>query len=230
MRRCRRWPTRLKSWIWATDECAAVSCLGLPLSFYGFSGVPSLPCVYDANVLYPAQLRDLLMHLALAELTRAHWTERIHREWTRNLLANRPDIQPEQLERTKSFMNRALPGATVAEMSYRPYVADLELPDPDDRHVLAAAIAAEAEAIVTFNLTDFPPEALHPHGARVLHPDALVSEIAERDSEATVLEVMRRHRRTQKKPPISPEEYIDVLRRARLEEASRLAERFRDRL
>ena len=69
--------------------------------------------VYDANVLYPAQLRDLLMRLAVAGLVRAHWSDQIHEEWMENVLANRPDLRREQLERTRALMERALPSARV---------------------------------------------------------------------------------------------------------------------
>jgi hypothetical protein len=55
--------------------------------------------VYDACVLYPAPLRDLLMRLALTDLYRAKWTEQIHEEWIRNLLENRQDIDRPMLER-----------------------------------------------------------------------------------------------------------------------------------
>ena len=65
--------------------------------------------VYDANVLYPAQLRDLLMRLAVSGLGRAHWSDQIHEEWMENVLANRPDLRREQLERTRALMERALP-------------------------------------------------------------------------------------------------------------------------
>ena len=61
-----------------------------------------ITAVYDACVLYPAPLRDFLMHLALTDLFRAKWTERIHDEWIRNLLKNRPDLTVEQLNRTRS--------------------------------------------------------------------------------------------------------------------------------
>ena len=182
----------------------------------------SLVCVYDANVLYPAQLRDLLMRLALEELVRPHWTDRIHQEWMENLLENRLDISREQLKRTRQLMVQALPGAHVEEEAYRRHIGDLDLPDPEDRHVLAAAIEAEAEVIATFNLGDFPAEALEPYGIRAVHPDMLVLELVEEDS-AGVLEAMRQHRRTQRQPPISPEEYADVLRNARLDEAARFA-------
>ena len=59
----------------------------------------------DANVLYPAPLRDVLMRLAVTDIFAARWTERIHDEWTRNLLKNRPDLTVEQLQRTRALMN-----------------------------------------------------------------------------------------------------------------------------
>lgn len=72
----------------------------------------AITAVYDANVLYPAQLRDLLMWLALGELVQAQWTDEIHEEWTRNLLENRPDIAPEKLSKTRALMEEALPDGT----------------------------------------------------------------------------------------------------------------------
>lgn len=92
----------------------------------------------DANVLYPITLRDLLMWLAVSGTYDAHWTERIQQEWTRNLLADQPNLTAQQLERTKRLMNIALPSALVT--GYETMIDRLELPDPDDRHVLAAAI------------------------------------------------------------------------------------------
>ena len=56
---------------------------------------------YDANVLYPADLRNLLMHLALTGLFRARWSEGVHEEWMSSLLRNRPDLSREKLERTR---------------------------------------------------------------------------------------------------------------------------------
>lgn len=94
--------------------------------------------VYDACVLYPAPLRDLLLRLALTDLFRARWTDRIHEEWIRSVLENRPDLKPEQLERTRQLMNQAVPDCLVT--GYEGLIDQLELPDPDDRHILAAAI------------------------------------------------------------------------------------------
>lgn len=110
--------------------------------------------VYDACVLYPAPLRDLLMRLALTDLYRARWTDMIHDEWTRNLKRQRPDLKDEDLERTRSLMNASVRDCLVT--GFQPLIPAIQLPDPDDRHVVAAAIHCGASLIVTFNLKDFP--------------------------------------------------------------------------
>src|SRR3954452_22465474 len=112
----------------------------------------------DANVFYSAILRDLIMQLAAERLFLARWTSRIEDEWTRNLLDNRQDVSKLQVSRTKSLMHRAVPDAIVD--GYDTIMNDLHLPDADDRHVLAAAIHAHVDVIVTQNLKDFPAEAL----------------------------------------------------------------------
>ena len=69
--------------------------------------------VYDACVLYPAPLRDLLMRLALTDLYRARWSDQIHEEWINAVLRNRPDLSRAQLERTRSLMNAHVRDALV---------------------------------------------------------------------------------------------------------------------
>ena len=107
----------------------------------------------DANVLYPFVLRDFLVTLATTELYQAKWTDRIHDEWTRNLLKQRPELVG-ALVKTRALMNVAVPDCLVTR--YEPLIEGLQLPDPDDRHVLAAAIQCGAQIIVTKNLIDFP--------------------------------------------------------------------------
>ena len=121
-----------------------------------------LTALYDANVLYPAPLRDLLMHLALTDLFRAKWSEQIHEEWIRNVLKSRADLTKAQLERTRQLMNENVRDCLVA--GYEALIPALSLPDPDDRHVLAAAIQGQANVIVTYNLKDFLPGVLSEHG------------------------------------------------------------------
>ncbi len=94
--------------------------------------------VYDANVLYPAPLRDLLIRVGMTGVVRAKWTDEILDEVFRNILANRPDLTMEQLGRTRELMNRAIRDVRVD--GYQPLVASLELPDAGDgdRHVLGS--------------------------------------------------------------------------------------------
>ncbi|WP_340686272.1 PIN domain-containing protein [Amycolatopsis coloradensis] len=108
----------------------------------------------DANVLYPNVLRDFLLRIAQSGFVRAKWTDEILDEVFRNLRKNRPDLDPLKLDRTRQLMNAAVRDCLVT--GYEPLVTTLELPDLDDRHVLAAAIKAQARVIVTENLRDFP--------------------------------------------------------------------------
>ncbi|MFC6355956.1 PIN domain-containing protein [Luethyella okanaganae] len=125
--------------------------------------------VYDANVLYPSTLRDVLIRVGLARLARPKWTDRILDEVFGNLRANRPDLDSARLDRTRRLMNDAIRDVTVT--GYERLIDQLDLPDPDDRHVLAAAIHAESQVIVTRNLRDFPADRLAPWGVEAQHPD-----------------------------------------------------------
>ena len=107
----------------------------------------------DACVLYPAPLRDLLLSLAAAGLYRAKWSQQIHDEWTRKLIANRPELDLERLRITCTKMNVAVPDSLVT--GYEDLIDSLHLRDPDDRHVLAVAIRSDTDAIITFNQRDF---------------------------------------------------------------------------
>ena len=128
--------------------------------------------IYDACVLYPAPLRDLLMRVAHAGLVRARWTDAILDECFRNVAEARPGIKPEALARTRKLMIAAVADCLVTD--YESLIAGLELPDPDDRHVLAAAIRGAAQVIVTANLRDFPAERLRPYHVEAQHPDDFV--------------------------------------------------------
>ena len=122
----------------------------------------------DANVLYPAPLRDLLVQLAYTRVYRARWTIEINDEWKRNLLIARPELA-DRIARTQAVMHRALPDALVT--GYESLIPTLYLPDLDDRHVLAAAVTSSANVIVTYNLRDFPSAILEPYGLVAQHPD-----------------------------------------------------------
>jgi predicted nucleic acid-binding protein len=113
--------------------------------------------VYDACVLYPNTLRDLLIRLGQARLIQAKWTDRILDE-VDEALTRELDIPPAKLARRRALMNGAVRDCLIT--GYEPLMEGLKLPDPDDRHVLAAAVKAGAHVIVTSNLKDFPAEYL----------------------------------------------------------------------
>ncbi|PSM48491.1 PIN domain-containing protein [Chroococcidiopsis sp. CCALA 051] len=164
--------------------------------------------VYDASVLYPAPLRDFLMWLALTDLFKARWTDEIHDEWIRNVLLNRPDLTLAQLTRTKNLMNANVRDCLVTD--YESLIPALELPDPDDLHVLAAAIRSGASFIVTFNLKDFPMVALAPYGVEAIHPDEFILQLIDLNA-VEVLNAANRQLSTLKNPPRTQDEYLDTL-------------------
>ena len=164
--------------------------------------------LYDACVLYPAPLRDLLVWLGLSGRFRARWSTRIHEEWKRNLLKNRPDLSRRQLDRTSALMDAAIPDAVVH--GYEDLMAGLALPDPDDRHVVAAAIRCNASVIVTFNLVDFPSRVLEPLGMEAQHPDAFVENLLDLDT-AAVVRAAQNQRRTLRNPAQSASAYLETL-------------------
>ena len=180
--------------------------------------IATFTALYDACVLYSAPLRDLLMHLALTDLFRARWTDEIHDEWIEALLENRPDLGREKLERTRSLMNAHVRDCLVT--GYRDLIDGLRLPDPEDRHVLAAAIRANASVIVTFNLDDFPADAVGRFGIEAQHPDEFVTHLIDL-APGDVCAAAKRHRASLRKPPKSVGEYLDILARQQLADTVR---------
>ena len=164
--------------------------------------------VLDANVLYPAPLRDLFMHLAVVSAFQARWSEEIHAEWMRNVLANRPDLSLAQIERTRVLMNTHAEGSLV--IGYAHHIASLSLPDPDDRHVLAAAIEAKATVIVTWNAKDFPASILSSHGVTRQDPDTFLCALYDRDA-GRVCEAVRNQRRFLRNPTKTVDEHMATL-------------------
>ena len=178
-----------------------------------------LTALLDANVLYPAGLRDLLLRLADRYLFAPLWSADIHAEWTSSLQADRPELAPAVLDRTRAVMDRHFPDALVTGFDF--LAAEIDLPDPDDRHVLAAAIHGRADVIVTANLRDFPDSRLAPHAIVAQHPDTFVAELFEVDPEA-VLAAARGHRAALRNPPRSVDEYLAAIDRLGLRKTTSL--------
>jgi len=172
--------------------------------------------LFDSCVLYSAPLRDFWMWLATTtSLFQPRWSTEIHREWTSHVLANRPDLSPERIERTRMLMDAKVEDCLVT--GYEGLIVKLTLPDPDDRHVLAAAIHAQATLILTFNLRDFPDDILAPYGIRAQHPDEFLSILLEADPES-VCAAAEEHRQSLKNPPKTREQYLETLRKQGLVE------------
>ena len=146
--------------------------------------------VLDACVLYPSPLRDFLVRAAIEELFLGRWSERILDETFRSIGRHQPDIDPTRLRRTRSLMCAAVLDCLVE--GHEDLEGAILLPDPDDRHVVAAAVKAGAGLIVTFNLRDFPDAELARHGLTALHPDLFASELFMRRP-AAVVDVLRTH-------------------------------------
>jgi hypothetical protein len=163
-----------------------------------------IQAVLDANVLYSAFLRDVLLRLAFGNLFQPYWTERIHEEWIRNLLAHRSDLTSTQLARTRAAMDASFPGALVD--GHEVLEAQFAGVAPGDRHVAAAALKAGAGWIVTQNLRDFPPAALRPHGLSARSPDDFILMLVTTRSPA-IHAVLDEHRRGLNRPPLTPDAY-----------------------
>jgi len=166
--------------------------------------------VLDANVLYGNFPRDLLISLFAEGLYEAKWTGEITDEWVRHLLENLPDVTPEKNRRTVFLMHQIRPSPLVE--NYRQFIDRVDLPDHDDRHVVAAAIASGARKILTWNLRDFPERILKAFGIVAESPDKfMASLIIEHPSE--VVTVFRRVRERFKKPPVSIEQFSTLSER-----------------
>lgn len=163
--------------------------------------------VYDACVLYPASIRDLLIRLAGTGLFQARWTNRILDECFGSIVAARPELEG-KLDRTRQLMEKALPDARVT--NYEGLTAGLTLPDENDRHVLAAAIRSGARVIVTTNLRHFPAEALSRYDVEAQHPDAFVLSLLSFDPDV-VLGAITGQANSLRNPPCTVPVLLDIL-------------------
>jgi predicted nucleic acid-binding protein len=165
--------------------------------------------VYDACVLYPFHLRNVLVQCAFDSLVDARWTDDIHVEWMRNLAANSPGTSLRRLEATRDLMKAVLPDADVA--GCQDLIPGLSLPDPDDRHVLAAAIAGRASVIVTWNHKHFPTADLRSYGVAAISPDDFLVGLHSAYRNELIASIKRARLNLRKTLP-SADEFINALR------------------
>ncbi|GAA4606063.1 hypothetical protein GCM10023195_21430 [Actinoallomurus liliacearum] len=172
--------------------------------------------VYDANVLYGNTVRDLLIRIAQAGMVQAKWTHKILDEMLVNLAANRPDIPAKKVARLRDLMNAAIRDCLVE--GHESLIEGLKLPDPNDRHVLAAAIKAGAQVIVTSNLADFPAEELAVWGIEAKSPDDFLLDQIDLD-DRIVWACIQQIVDSRVNPPETIEDVLDTLERAGLVES-----------
>lgn len=164
-------------------------------------------CIIDANVLYPTYLRDIIFQFAIEGLFTIKWSEKIFDECEKALL--KKGIESKKVKRLKNNIHHAFPDALVS--SYESLIKKVDLPDLNDRHVLAAAIKTNANVIVTFNLKDFPDEVLSQYNLKAIHPDDFLVDIIDLNSK-TATEAFRELVLNYKKPPLDKYEVLEILR------------------
>jgi hypothetical protein len=169
--------------------------------------------IFDACVLYPFHLRNILVQAAVDRIVDARWTDEIHDEWIRNLASGSTPIPIDRLQRTRQLMDKVLPQALVRE--YESHIPLIKLPDPDDRHVVAAGITAGASIILTWNLRDFPPPELRKHKLRRTTPDRFLTGIYNKLPDLMVASLANA-RRNLTKSATSALEFVEIMREQRL--------------
>lgn len=165
--------------------------------------------VLDANVLYPFLVRDALLSFAHAGLYRARWTGEIIDEFVGALLESKPGHET-KIRQIADIMASEFPEALVE--NYEVLIPSIDLPDADDRHVLAAALASGAHVIVTANLKDFPSAALAHYDIEARTADEFLQEMF-RLYPAEAMQSVRAMRRRFAKPAMSADELLIALKR-----------------
>lgn len=175
------------------------------------AGFARCTALLDACVVYPIAITDALLSLATAGLFAARRTRRIEGEWIAALEAQRPELSGRLGER-RDAMREAVTDWEVAESARVPLVQSFCLPDLDDRHALAAAIAGHADCIVTRNRRDFPCEIVTAYGIEVVDPDGFIVRQWELEP-VTAIAASRQMRARRKQPFSTPAEFAQALAR-----------------
>lgn len=166
----------------------------------------------DTCVLYPTVMREVLLGVARTGAFTPLWSSRILEEWAR--AARKLGPGGETLARGEIALLQAnWPGASV---TWKPSLESrLWLPDPDDIHVLAAAICGSADSIVTLNAKDFPRNILAEEGLKRIDPDTLLFTLWQQDP-APVSQVAETVRQEAERLSAQPWDLRKLMKKARL--------------
>lgn len=170
-------------------------------------------CVLDTNVIYPIEVRDLLFWFAHYELYTPKWSAHIFDEW-KDVMA-RNGVPNEEILKRVEKANMAFPDALVK--NYEALIDSLDLPDPKDRHVLAAAIKTNANLIVTNNLEDFPADVLESYGMSAKSADDFLTDIIDLNPEKAI-EAYKRLVLDRRNPDLDEYQVLEILRKIGLTE------------
>jgi predicted nucleic acid-binding protein len=179
--------------------------------------------LFDSCVLYPFTVRDTLIRLALTGLFRAKWTSKIDQEWLENLATNGKERN--KLTRTRDLMRAAVLDWEV--VGYEPIIESLNLPDANDRHVLAAAIVGKADTIITTNVKHFPGAGLEAYDLEAQHPDDFVACQFDLKEQA-VIASFKKQRTSLKSPAMSVDEFLHSLERSQLWQTAERLRKWKD--
>ncbi|SDE52213.1 PIN domain-containing protein [Paraburkholderia lycopersici] len=187
------------------------------------AGYARYTALLDACVLFPLATTDALMSLATAGFFAAKWTQQIEAVWIAALEEHRPNLKG-KLEIRRNCMREAVPDWEVPKAAWTPLIGGFTLPDPNDRHVLAAAIAGHADCIVTANRRDFPAEIASEYGIEIVDPDRFIINQWDLDS-LGAMGAFKQMRARRKKPESSVEDFAQAFERSGLPST---AQRIRD--
>ena len=179
------------------------------------AGTARYTAILDANVMFPVNVFDILAQFCIEGLFTAKWSQDIDDEWTRNLLASRVNLTREQVFKRRDRQRIALPDWEVEGEKYQSLIAAISLPDINDRHVLAAAIAGHADSIVTFNIKDFPSDVLDQYDIEAIHPDDFICHQLDLIP-YQALTAIKHIRLRLKNPPYTAQELLDSYGRSGL--------------
>ncbi len=171
----------------------------------------------DASVLYSAPVRDTILRLGHPDLGlyQPRWSARILDEFTQALI-KKGRMTSTTVEKVLAALARSFPEASVLVPGH---IEAGMTNDPKDRHVLAAAVAAQAEILVTFNLRHFRPEDCEPHRVNVMHPDEFLVSVYDSVPD-TVLQTVAQQAADLVSPRVSLGDLIGYLEKANVAEFS----------
>lgn len=172
-------------------------------------------CVLDTNVIFPFNIRDLIFWFAYSDLFTIKWSKHIFEEWI-DVMRRKGETEEEIKKRINSA-NEAFPDAKVE--NYESLIDSLQMRDPKDRHVLAAAIKTNANIIVTNNLKDFPEELLSIYGLSARSADDFLTDTIDLNPEIA-LEAFKKLVQNRRKPNLDEYQVLDRFRKNGLKQTA----------